>query len=159
MKYLPFISLISLLLSGTACAQTTAINPGSVPDELRICLRSFPDLELDGAVNPFYLSGNFDGDGITDFVVQVISKSAKQQGVIFCLSSGPKAIWGAGKPNSSLKTGQKWPFDSWMLIRRGSKHLSVYPNIKFDAVALMIADEGGGLVYWNGNQLLWQREE
>ena len=46
-----------------------------------------------------------------------------------------------------------------MLIRKGSKHLSIYPRIKVDVIALIIADEGGGLLYWNGKELAWQQEE
>lgn len=66
---------------------------------------------------------------------------------------------GGNAPNAVLKADEKWPFDSWMLIRKGSKHLSIYPKIKFDAIALIIADKGGGLLFWDGKALRWQREE
>lgn len=153
------VLLVNLLICTHLHAKVGTVNPFNVPDELRSCLRSTPDLEINESVNPFYISGDFDGDGITDFSVQVISKKSKREGVLFCLSTGQRPLWGAGKPNAVLKADQKWPFDSWILIRKGSKHLSVYPRIRFDVIALIIADEGGGLLYWDGKALRWQQEE
>ena len=68
-------------------------------------------------------------------------------------------MWGAGVPNNTLGKDGSWPFDSWMLIRKGSKHLSIYPRIKVDVIALIVADEGGGLLYWDEKKLEWQQEE
>jgi len=143
--------------SGTS-DQMGGVNESNVPDELRECLRSEPQLQINGRMNPFYLSGDFDSDRITDFVVQVKSKKGEHLGVLFCFANGKRSIWGAGVQNKVLSNGS-WPFDSWMLIRRGSKHLSIYPRIKVDVIALIIADEGGGLLYWNGNELAWKQEE
>jgi RHS repeat-associated protein len=143
--------------SGTS-DQMGGVNESNVPDELRECLRSEPQLQINGRMNPFYLSGDFDSDRITDFVVQVKSKKGEHLGVLFCFANGKRSIWGAGVQNKVLSNGS-WPFDSWMLIRRGSKHLSIYPRIKVDVIALIIADEGGGLLYWNGKELAWKQEE
>jgi hypothetical protein len=110
-------------------------------------------------MNPFYLSGDFDGDGIIDFVVQVKTTKGEHPGVLFCFANGKRRIWGAGVPNRVLGSDGPWPFNTWMLIRKGSKHLSIYPRIKVDVIALIIADEGGGLLYWNGKELVWQQEE
>jgi len=139
--------------------QMGGINEFNVPDELRECLRSEPQLQINGRINPFYLSGDFDGDGITDFAVQVKSAKGEHPGVLFCFANGKRSIWGAGVQNKVLSNDGSWPFDSWMLIRKGSKHLSIYPRIKVDVIALIIADEGGGLLYWNGKELAWQQEE
>jgi hypothetical protein len=135
------------------------VNEFNVPDELRECLRSESQLQINGRINPFYLSGDFDGDGITDFAVQVKSVKGEHPGVLFCFANGKRSIWGAGVQNKVLGNVGSWPFDSWMLIRKGSKHLSIYPRIKVDVIALIIADEGGGLLYWNGKELAWQQEE
>ncbi len=156
--------LLLLLLPLAVCAvpfskaQTESETPFNAPDELRACLRTQPKIQIDGRINPFYLSGDFDGDGSTDFAVQVITRQDQHHGVLFCFANGRTSLWGAGVPNAVLKDGA-WPFDSWMLIRKGSKHLSVFPKIKADAIALIITDEGGGLLYWNGKSLMWQREE
>ncbi len=141
-----------------ASAQAAPKLDYNMSDELRGCIREQSNVEPVAEINPFYLSGNFDGDGITDFALQVKSIKSGQRGVLFCFANGKRALWGAGVPNKILPGG-KWPFDSWMLIRKASKHLSIYPRIQTDAVALTIADEGGGLLYWNGLSLVWIREE
>jgi hypothetical protein len=154
------IGALRLLLGQSASTdQMGGVTEFNVPDELRECLRSEPQLQINGRINPFYLSGDFDGDGITDFVVQVKSVKGEHQGVLFCLANGKRSIWGAGIANRVLGNDGAWPFDSWMLIRKGSKHLSIYPKIRVDVIALIIADEGGGLLYWNGKELAWQQEE
>jgi hypothetical protein len=139
-------------------AQATSRLDYNMPDELRECIREQSNIEPNVEINPFYLSGNFDADGLTDFAVQVKNLKGGQHGILFCFASGKRVLWGAGVPNKTLVNG-KWPFDSWMLIRKGSKHLSIYPKIKNDVIVLTIADEGGGLLYWNVSALVWVREE
>jgi hypothetical protein len=140
--------------------EDTKINPFNVPDELRACVKTKPDVEFNAGVNPFYISGDFDGDGFTDFAVQVKSKNNQRKGILFCFANGGSMLLGAGAPVVWPQDDPGiWPFDSWMLIRKGSKHLSIYPQMKFDVVALVMADEGGGLLFWDGHKFRWKREE
>ena len=141
-------------------AAVAQINPYNVPDELRECKKSKPDVEFNAGVNPFYISGDFDGDGFTDFAVQVKSRRRGYKGILFCFANGQSVLLGSGAPIVWHQDDPgKWPFDSWMLIRRGSKHLSIYPQMKFDVLALVMADEGGGLLFWDGHKFQWVREE
>jgi hypothetical protein len=73
--------------------QLGGVNEFNVPDELRECVRSEPQLQINGRINPFYLSGDFDGDGITDFVVQVKSVKGEHLGVLFCFANRKRSIW------------------------------------------------------------------
>jgi hypothetical protein len=125
----------------------------NVPDEVTTCLRHLPETAINPDINPFLVSGDFDGDGFTDFAVQVKKKNLR--GIVFCFASGRTAVWGFGEPSIT----KEWPFDSWVLFRKGSKHIRDYPQIRHDALGLIIADEGGGLVYWNGKELRWKPEE
>jgi hypothetical protein len=161
MKIIVFTLILILQLSlgfQQTAAQAKPQLDYNMPDELRECIREQTNIEANTEINPFYLSGNFDGDGLTDFAIQINNIKNSQRGVLFCFASGKRILWGAGAPNKILADGN-WPFDSWMLIRKGSKHLSIYPKIKTDVIALTIADEGGGLLYWNGSTLVWAREE
>ncbi len=162
-SHVSIVGFLVLFLAGplsTQPAKSSEVNPYNVPDELRICLRAKPELEINGDINPFYISGDYDGDGLTDFALQVRTKKHKSQGILFCFANGRSVLLGAGAPVVwPQDSSSGWPFDSWMLIRKGSKHLSIYPRIKSDTLALMKADEGGGLVYWDGSKFLWQREE
>jgi hypothetical protein len=51
------------------------------------------------------------------------------------------------------------PFTAWFLVGKQSRLLSVHPQIKHDFLAILIGEEGGGLVYWDGAKLRWQQEE
>ena len=161
-RVLTIIFLLSLLVAPVSMrsANSGEVNPYNVPDELRTCMRAKPELEINGDINPFYISGDYDGDGLTDFAVQVRTKKDRTQGILFCFANGRLVLLGAGASVVWPQDGSSgWPFDSWILIRKGSKHLSIYPQIKSDTLALMKADEGGGLVYWDGKKFSWQREE
>jgi len=129
-------------------------NPNNVPDEAEACLKLQKNLEINSSINPFIISGGFDGDNQTDFAIAVRNNKDGHQGILFCFAKQTSIIAGAGEsipgtndPNSD------WPFDSWFLVSRTSKHLPNRTKIKFDALAVFKADEGGGIVYWDGRKL------
>jgi hypothetical protein len=131
-------------------------NVFNVPDELRACLKTKPELEINWGINPFYIGGDFDGDSFTDFAVQVETIKDQRHGVLLCLAKRGSVLIGAGAPFLSIGNLDKWPFDSWMLVRKGSKRLSIYRQIKFDALALFNGDAAGELVYWDGRKFVEQ---
>lgn len=155
-----FLAMFPAASPSRQSEKQTDINPENVPDEVRACLRASPEIEINGGINPFLISGDYDGDGLTDFAVQVRTKKDQHQGVLICFAKDVAVLVGAGGPTPWTE-GQdaRWPFDSWFLARKGSKHLSIYPKIKFDSLALVMADEGGGLLYWDGRKFRWQQEE
>ena len=137
-------------------AQT--IDQSNVPDEIRSCLRTDRGLRLDGSINPFYLSGDYDGDGTTDFAINVTNQSDRGPGIhriLFCFGNKKRSVWSAGYKDSSVAS----PFTAWLLVPKESKLLSIHPKIKHDSLALLIGEEGGGLIYWNGQKFQWQQEE
>jgi hypothetical protein len=136
------------------------LNPENIPDEVRTCMKTKPEIELNSDINPFLISGDFDGDGFTDFAVQVRSKRDQRHGVLICFAKREAVLVAAGAPAPWFQGSRDpWHFDSWFLVPKGSKQLSIYPQIKFDALALLIADEGGGLLYWDEHKFRWQQEE
>ena len=158
-----FSLLLAMLLpslSGQQAAEHNGVNPDNVPDEVRSCLKTNSNLEINDKMNPFLISGDLDGDGFTDFAVQVETKKDQRKGILICFAKREAMLVGAGS-STPWPTGQgaRWPFDSWFLVPKGSKQLSIYPEIRFDALALLIADEGGGLLYWDGHKFRWQQEE
>jgi hypothetical protein len=148
------------IASSRQAVQRSEVNQENVPDEVRACLRTRPEIEINGGINPFLISGDYDGDGITDFAVQVRTKKDQHKGILICFARDLAVLVGAGAATPWSKGhDDRWPFDSWFLARKGGKHVSIYPQIKFDALALVIADEGGGLVFWDGKEVHWQQEE
>jgi hypothetical protein len=135
-----------------------AIDPNGVPDDLRSCLHSHPGLQFDGGINPYYIAGDFDGDGVTDFAVLVRGPNDKGAGIhhiLFCFGQGKTVLWDARTLAGSISS----PFTTWFLVRKQSKLLSVHPKITHDSLAILIGEEGGGLIYWDGHKLAWQQEE
>jgi hypothetical protein len=54
---------------------------------------------LDGSLNPFYLRGDFDVDGKTDYAVRIKSRAGKGSGIAIWLSSKRQfLVLGAGVP-------------------------------------------------------------
>jgi len=155
-----FLVMFLAASSSQQAAKQGDINAENIPDEVRTCLRTTAEIEIDGGINPFLISGDYDGDGFTDFAVQVKTKKDQRHGILVCFAKDVPVLVGAGGVTPWSKGQEdRWPFDSWFLARKGSKHLSIYPKIKFDALALVIADEGGGLLYWDGHKFRWQQEE
>jgi len=137
-------------------AQT--VDQSNVPDEIRSCVRSTPGLQLDGSINPFYISGDYDGDGITDFAVLVRNETDHGPGIhhiLFCFGRNKSVLWNAGTEKDAATS----PFTAWLLVRKQSKLLSIHPKIRHDCLAILIGEEGGGLIYWDGLKFAWQQEE
>ena len=73
------LSLLPLPLS------FAAVDEYNVPREVNVCVKNTSGLAINGDINPFYLSADFDGDGKLDFAVQVIGGGSR--GILICLST------------------------------------------------------------------------
>jgi hypothetical protein len=154
---------VGILLLGAVLASVptlgqmgkNSVDEYNVPKEIDTCVKSSPGLTINGEINPFYLSGDFDGDGKLDFAVQVVGSGTK--GVLICLSSqkAPMLV-GAG---SSLvwPSTQKWRFDAWSVVPRASTALSHPTKANHDAIMLDVKEAANGLLYWDGSSLRWEQ--
>jgi len=149
--FIVLISVVGLLPNFPNQEITT---PYNVPDGLSACLKARPELEINTSINPYYISGDFDGDGFTDIAVQVKSSKDKRQGILLCLAMRDSTLVGATEPLPWKE--DVLPFDDWILIRKGSKRLSIYPQLKFDTLAWFNGDGRGVFLYWDGNKFNWQ---
>ena len=154
-----FFSVVFLLFAGLIghpliIAQN--IDPNNIPDEIRRCVHMQPSSELDSSINPFYISGDYDGDGVTDFAVLITSQVSELESTIFSfVLHTVRRFFGIqilclmlSLLRHSLVPGQK---AKQAAFRTSSK--------KHDSLAILIGDEGGGLIYWDGTKFRWQQEE
>lgn len=74
--------------------------PYNAPNGLSACLKARPELEINMRVNPYYIGGDFDGDGFTDVAVQVNSVTRQRKGILICLAKRDSFLLGAGNPLS-----------------------------------------------------------
>ena len=148
--------LVTVLILVTSHAKGEAsVDEYNVPGEIERCVKSSPGVVISGEINPFYLSGDFDGDGKLDFAVQV--SHSKLKGVLICLSSrklpllvgaGSSLIWGSAA---------EWGFDAWSVVPKESTAVSRPPKARHDAILLDIKEAASGLLYWDGSTLRWEQ--
>src|SRR5436190_18270036 len=55
----------------------------NTPPEITACLQARADYKLSDRINPFYLRGDFDGDGKQDYAVLVVSEK-QEPGIAIC---------------------------------------------------------------------------
>src|SRR5689334_15463829 len=72
----------------------------NLPDAARIAFEknhALADYEVSDSLNPFYLRGDFDGDGKPDYAVLVVNKKSRKHGIVVVRSSATApAVLGAG---------------------------------------------------------------
>jgi len=146
------VSLMLLVLT-VAGAEGKSVDEYNVPSEVEACIKKVPGLLISGEINPFYLSGDFNGDGKLDFAVQVLRSGSK--GIVFCLANSKDPfLLGAG---SSLvfPAKDRWRFDAWSIIPKENKSLSRPAKARYDAILLDIKETANGLLYWDGSRMQW----
>src|SRR5262249_40681465 len=113
-----FLSLILVFIGATASAQVDEYN---LPSAVQQCLNNEQqnDLVLSGRINPFFLRGDFNGDGKMDFAVLVVQRVTGKQGIAICLTGERSPIViGAGRM-FALEGGKQFDdlksFDAWKI--------------------------------------------
>lgn len=137
----------------------------NLPEGLTTCLQSqkiFASYELSASINPFYLRGDFDGDGRIDHAILIKEKSTGRRGVCICAGTAAH-ILGAGKSflRSDGHDFVDFGFASWRVfprqaVRRSSTE-GAPPSLRGEAILAQWSDEGSGIIYWDGARFAWYR--
>lgn len=148
--------VISLFLLLTISEQKPPVDLENVPLPISRCLQASPkNLEISRRMNPFYLRGDFNGDGRSDFVVLVQDRKSEKAGFAFCFDRSTGAhVVGAGVPialEGGVKGDDLAVFNVWGVAAAWSK------SPKRDAVYLEQAESGSGMLIWNGQKIIWQQ--
>jgi hypothetical protein len=138
-----------LLLSNPP-AQADAGLPFNTPKEVSRCLKKVASqYKVSYRINPFYLRGDFDGDGKPDYAVLITSLADGSRGLAVCGSQIGIQILGAGVSFDKMKD---LDFNAWRVYAKGPVGPGVEsgPPPKMTAEALLIewAESASGLVYW-----------
>jgi hypothetical protein len=164
---LPLSLALSMAFCGTKVG-AQKISYDNVPEQLReiVVLGHFAETyELVGSLNPFYLRGDFDGDGKPDYAFHIKSKKDGKTGIAFWLSSLNRfVILGAGVPwrnGGSAETDFDW-MDIWQVYgkRPVERGVEAGPPPKLIGEAILVAKEesGSGLLYWTGKKFVWYQQ-
>jgi hypothetical protein len=158
------LALIFFLLAGNwglLSAQRLPVRTddirGSIPPELATLLAHSGltpnDIDLRSPSNPFYLSGDFDGDGLTDYAVTIFRPRTDRFPTL-------AIVCGVGvttflTPDSLLQ----YPGNSsWYVWRRSvpvpQGHGPRPGPLLADAIYVREGEASSGIIYWNGRRFV-----
>jgi hypothetical protein len=115
--------------------------------------------KISGRINPFYLRGDFDGDGRPDYAV-LITNSKGARGIAICRAASPAPeIVGSGVVLNKLAD---FDFDAWMVFPKGPVERGVDegppPKLFGDAISIIWSESASALLYWNGRKFSWYQQ-
>jgi hypothetical protein len=117
------------------------------------------DYDVSFHMNPFYVSGDFNGDGKIDVAVLVKQRSTGKLGIAIVHGATDKiTILGAGIAIGNGGDDFEW-MDSWEIypknrVGRGTGETSV-PHLRGDALLAGKSEAASALIYWNGKRYVW----
>ncbi len=140
------------------------IHPETIYECMRLPMASQAEITM--GKNPYYLRGDFDGDGRPDYAVAVRGKLTKRLGVLICVGTGIGYLLGADNP--TVPPFSDMPKDlffapNWAaLSRQETTEISklppfgprVLPQIRGETIA-MTWEDGTALIYWDGQRFRW----
>ena len=139
------------------------------PDQIARCLKLplAANLEVTLARNPYYLRGDFDGDGKIDYAVAVRGRKTKRNGVPVCGGSGRTFVLGADqplRPPFSDMPNDNFVAPNWAVYSKAEVgalkafagvNVPVIPANLMGEPLAMIWEDGIALIYWNGREFKW----
>ncbi|MCE5306443.1 MAG: hypothetical protein LLG20_02270 [Acidobacteriales bacterium] len=138
------------------------------PDQIAECLKSpvSSSVEVDLETNPYYLRGDFDGDGRVDYAVAVRGRKTKRNGVLVCAGNRKVFILGADqplKPPFSDMPGDNFLAPNWAVyskaeteaLRAFTSNVPVIPGKLYGESLAMIWEDGIALILWDGRAFRW----
>jgi hypothetical protein len=135
----------------------------SLPPAVSEALRDNPktaNYKISTRINPYYLQGDFNGDGKVDTALLIEEKASGKVGIAFVL--GRKiAIVGAGKATGNGGDNFDW-MDAWYVYGKSKVQMGAEetapPTLKGDALFAMKAESASSLIYWDGKGFAWYQQ-
>jgi hypothetical protein len=136
--------------------------PDDIPEAIRKAIANgslAKDYDVLFQVTPFYLRGNFNGDGTIDVAVLVKQRSTGKVGFAIINGATDKvAVLGAGTAIGNGGDDFEW-MDSWETYSkdRMANGTSV-PKLRGDALLVSKSEAASALIYWNGKRYVWLQQ-
>ncbi len=168
LKPIPLLVFTSLVLC-VLPLRAQSVEPENIPLGVSEAVetRHFTEAyKLDGSMNPFYLRGDFDGDGKPDYAFWIKAKAGGATGIAIWLSSRQKLIiLGAGVPfgfSGSTRSdfGGKnivWQVYGKRPVEQGEDG-GTPPTLVGEAIWLGTKGIASGLIYWDGESFKWYQQ-
>lgn len=113
-------------------------------------------------LNPFYVQGDFNGDGRLDCAILVQQRSSGKLGIAIVHAGDSKVrILGAGHSLGNGGDDFSW-IDAWHAYPKGRVQMgadgSRPPKLKGDALMVIKTEAASSLIYWTGTQYRWYQQ-
>lgn len=163
-----FRALLFLALARSdlvAGAEIDFVTLASLPPALRESFDKSPQAKryaFSAHINPFYLHGDFDGDGQSDTAVWIREHATGKTGIaIFHGRANRLVIVGAGRDLGNA--GDNFSgLDAWYVFRRGPVGKGADgkppPKLRGDALMVIKTEAASGLIYWDGKRYGWYQQ-
>ena len=118
------------------------------------------NVEISGAVNPFYQRGDFDGDGKADLAILVRDKATGKIGILMLHRAGRAVLLGAGQPFGNGGDDFSW-IDQWSVDDSASNaQRRSALSAREPADALRVAKEGAAsaLIRYRNRRYVWRQQ-
>ncbi|MDR5727554.1 MAG: hypothetical protein RB191_09020 [Terriglobia bacterium] len=163
-----FVAVLVIFAFFSSRSWSQDVEIENVPDEVleAVELGQFAQTySIDGSMNPFYLRGDFDGDGKADYAIRIKSKATQESGIAIWLSSLHKLIvLGAGIQfkvsgfvNTNLDFLNTWEVYGKRPVERGVES-GPPPHLIGEAILAGKRESASGLIYWNGKSFVWYQQ-
>ncbi len=136
-----------------------------IPEAVERAIKKGPlvkEYDVSFHANPFYLRGDFNGDGKVDVAVLVKQRSTGKYGIAVIHGGKDKVIiLGAGVGIGNGGDDFEW-MDSWRVYSkdrttRGVDETSV-PRLHGEALLVGKSESASALIYWNGKRYVWLQQ-
>jgi hypothetical protein len=108
-------------------------------------------------INPYFLQGDFNGDGRLDIAVLIEQKRTMQQGIaILHAGSMTPIVVGAGREIGNGGDDFSW-LDAWSIQARDTRGKTA-PALRGDALLVQKLESASGLIYWDGRAYQWRQQ-
>jgi hypothetical protein len=134
----------------------------NVPETVERAISKGPlakEYEISFRVNPFYLRGDFNGDGKVDVAVLLKQRSTGKLGIAIIHGGTSKvAILGAGVRVGNGGDDFEW-MDYWQVypkdrVARGIVETAV-PRLNAEALLVGKSETASALIHWDGKRYVW----
>lgn len=163
-----FVGAILLLVLCSFRGWAQEVDIENIPDDIleAVELGQFAQsYTLDSSMNPFYLRGDFDGDGMIDYAVRIRAKTTKESGIAIWLSSLHRFVFlGAGtslkvsgSATANLDFLNTWQVYGKKPVERGVES-GPPPHLVGEAILVGKRESASGLIYWSGKSFVWYQQ-
>ena len=153
---------IKELEAGLSHASQAIAQHDDIPDAVRRTIANgslVKDYDVSFQVKPFYLRGDFNGDGNDDVAVLIKQRSTGKLGIAIIRGTTNKVtILGAGTAIGNGGNDFDW-MDSWQVYSKGRAISGTsVPNLRGDALLVSKSEAASALIYWNGKRYVWLQQ-